>query len=400
MKLESVCTLIVDSEHKTAPRATQGYPSIRTPNIGKGRLKLEGVYRVSKETYTKWTRRAIPQADDLILAREAPVGNVAIIPDKLNPCLGQRTVLIRPDTKKIHPHFLCYYLLSNEIQNKMTGLSSGATVAHLNMKDIRELELTFIPKRKTQEQIASILSNYDSLIENNQRRINLLEQAAQNIYKEWFVNMRFPGCKEYNLRTNTQLPNNWKRILVKDYVEIISKGPSLNYKVEEGIPVLNQSCIRNGEISLDKIRIAAKLKDNKKHCYLRINDILINSMGQGTLGRVSKNNSIQEDYIIHNCIIFLRSKTIYSQTYLYQFISSKQSYFISVAQGSTGQTTLKKSLIENLEILVPEPQLLQKYDELVLPMWNEIGILKNQNSQLQKAQNILLPRLMNQTIRV
>ena len=133
---------------------------------------------------------------------------------------------------------------------------------------------------------------------------------------------------------------------------------------------------------------------------LKINDILINSMGQGTLGRVSKNNSISEKYIIHNCITFLRAKDIYSQVYLYQFISSKENYFISVSQGSTGQTTLKKSLIEDLDIIIPESNLLKKYDSIVIPMWNKIGVLKNQNKKLKSARDILLPRLMNQTIEV
>ena len=95
--LNDYCELIVDCEHKTAPTQDTGFPSIRTPNIGKGRLLLEGVNRVSEETYKLWTQRAIPQTNDLILAREAPVGNVAIIPDGQQVCLGQRTVLIRPD---------------------------------------------------------------------------------------------------------------------------------------------------------------------------------------------------------------------------------------------------------------------------------------------------------------
>ena len=94
--LDNLCELIVDCEHKTAPTQETGYPSIRTPNIGKGILILEGVNRVSEKTYNEWTRRAIPQADDLILAREAPAGNIAVIPENLKVCLGQRTVLIRP----------------------------------------------------------------------------------------------------------------------------------------------------------------------------------------------------------------------------------------------------------------------------------------------------------------
>ena len=152
--------------NKTAPRATDGYPSIRTPKIGKGRFLLDGVYRVSEDTYKKWTRRATPKAEDLILAREAPVGNVAMIPEGLIPCLGQRTVLLRPNKEIIVPKFLCYYLLSYEMQNLIASLSSGATVAHLNMKDIRGLELGEIPSLPFQIRVADILSNYDDIKKN------------------------------------------------------------------------------------------------------------------------------------------------------------------------------------------------------------------------------------------
>ena len=102
-ELSTLCALIVDCEHKTAPTQEHGYPSIRTPNVGKGKLILEEVNRVSEETYTAWTRRAIPLPGDLILAREAPAGNVAVIPDGVKVCLGQRTVLIRPRREVFEP---------------------------------------------------------------------------------------------------------------------------------------------------------------------------------------------------------------------------------------------------------------------------------------------------------
>ena len=120
-KLKELCELIVDCEHKTAITQDEGYPSIRTPNVGKGRLLLEGVNRVSEETYLLWTQREAPRPGDLILAREAPIGNVALIPPDLKVCLGQRTVLIRPDRNKINPQYLTYLLLGDEIQGRILG---------------------------------------------------------------------------------------------------------------------------------------------------------------------------------------------------------------------------------------------------------------------------------------
>jgi len=191
--LNDVCALIVDCEHKTAPTQSMGIPSIRTPNIGKGRLLLDNVNRVSEETYNAWTKRAIPQVNDLILAREAPIGNVAIILPNQKVCLGQRTVLIRPDRNKVNPKYLCYLLLGDEIQGKIISISNGLTVHHLNMEDIRSLDLSELPPLPTQRKITAILSAYDDLIENNTRRIKILEEMAQALYREWFVKFGFPG---------------------------------------------------------------------------------------------------------------------------------------------------------------------------------------------------------------
>ncbi len=155
--LADLCELIVDCEHKTAPTQEKGIPSIRTPNIGKGKLLLDGVYRVSEETYRDWTRRAEPLPGDLILAREAPAGNVAIIPENLKVCLGQRTVLIRPSRNVFEPEFLALLLLQPRMQKKLLAHSRGATVQHVNMKDIRALDVGGIPPIAVQRDIVSVV---------------------------------------------------------------------------------------------------------------------------------------------------------------------------------------------------------------------------------------------------
>ena len=226
--LDEVCELIVDCEHKTAPKQDAGYPSIRTPNIGRGYFILENVNRVSRETYEKWTQRAVPRYGDLIIAREAPVGNVAMIPKCLEVCLGQRTVLIRPDQTKADSRFLTYLLLGDEVQGSIHSQTNGATVAHLNMRDIRSLELPFLPDLPTQRKIAGILSAYDDLIENNLRRIKILEEMARTLYREWFVYFRYPGYESAQFVESSlgQIPESWqaKRL---DELSVIKGGKQL-----------------------------------------------------------------------------------------------------------------------------------------------------------------------------
>jgi type I restriction enzyme, S subunit len=188
--LNSLSELIVDCEHKTAPTQTTGYPSIRTPNIGKGELILDGVNRVSQEVYLQWTRRATPKANDLILAREAPAGNIAVIPDNLDVCLGQRTVLIRPKKERIVSKYLAYLILSRDVQEKLLSHSTGATVQHINMKDIRAFKIYNLSNIHEQIQIVNQLddlkSQTQSIESNYQQELDALDELKKSILQKAF----------------------------------------------------------------------------------------------------------------------------------------------------------------------------------------------------------------------
>jgi type I restriction enzyme S subunit len=190
--LSDLCDLIVDCEHKTAPTQEHGIPSIRTPNIGKGKLLLDGVNRVSEETYKNWTRRAEPMPRDLILAREAPAGNVAVIPENMKVCLGQRTVLIRPKVSIFDSSFLAFLLLEPKTQAKLLAHSRGATVQHVNMKDIRALDVGAIPPLEVQQSIVSTLGDLEA---ETQRLARIYERklAALAELKKSLLHQAFTG---------------------------------------------------------------------------------------------------------------------------------------------------------------------------------------------------------------
>ena len=191
-QLSELCELIVDCEHKTAPIQKVGFPSIRTTNIGKGKLLLDGVNRVSQETYDAWTRRAIPQPGDLIFAREAPAGNVAVIPNGLKVCLGQRTVLIRSKMAVFDSDFLASLLLTPQMQQRLVAHSKGATVKHINMKDIRALDVGAIPSLDVQRVLARIMSD----VSNERERLETIYQqklTALDDLKKSLLHQAFSG---------------------------------------------------------------------------------------------------------------------------------------------------------------------------------------------------------------
>ncbi len=189
--LSCITELIIDCEHKTAPTQETGIPSIRTPNIGKGYLIFDNVNRVSEETYELWTRRGKPESGDLILAREAPAGNVGVIPPNTKVCLGQRTVLIRPNKESIDPQYLALLLLHPFMQKRLLSKSTGATVQHVNMKDIRELAISELPPIQAQrtcikelEQLKSQVNRLEAIY---RKKIAALNELKQSILQKAFT---------------------------------------------------------------------------------------------------------------------------------------------------------------------------------------------------------------------
>lgn len=242
--LGELCSVIVDSEHKTAPKDTAGlHPLVRTTDLGKARADLSKAQRVNSETYRLWTKRAVPTAGDLILAREAPVGGIFRVPTGVEPVLGQRTVLLRPESTRVDSAFLMYRLASGDLQARMAEMSTGSTVPHLNMADIRTLPMPPLPSMSAQRRIAAVLSAFDELIEFNERRIELLEDLARSLYREWFVHFRFPGYLDAELVDSElgPIPEGWD---VRGLFEVADVGFGFPFKSSRFADVGKRSVIR------------------------------------------------------------------------------------------------------------------------------------------------------------
>jgi type I restriction enzyme, S subunit len=377
LTLLDVCEAIVDCEHKTAPTQETGYPSIRTPNIGRGRLLLDGVNRVSEETYRLWTQRAIPQAGDLILAREAPIGNVAMIPLKVDVCLGQRTVLIRPNKQKVNSIFLTYLLLGDEMQNRIRSMSNGSTVHHLNMKDIRGLCLPELPPLETQHKIATILSSYDDLIENNTRRIEILEDMARGLYREWFVNFRFPGHEEVEMvDSGTRLgnvPSGWSVVKLQDRIEL-AYGKAL--KAEDRVPGEFPVYGSSGVVGTH----AESLVDGP--------GIIL-----GRKGNVGSVHWSEEAFFPIDTVYFVRTDL----SLFYTFYNLRDQHFLNNDAAVPG---LNRNQAYSLPLLLPEPSLIGRFDEFCEPLFVKLRNLRARNNNLRRTRDLLLPKLISGEIDV
>ena len=395
--LNDICELIVDCPHSTAYDEGTGYPLVRTPNIGRGRLIYSGMHRVCEEVYNKRNARAIPQTNDLIFAREATAGNVALIREGEKVCLGQRTVLIRPNANLVNPAFLTYHLLAPEQQYKLLSTANGATVAHVNMPTIRNLKLS-LPPLATQHRIATILSRYDSLIENYQKQIKLLEEAAQRLYKEWFVDLHFPGHE--NTKIVDGVPEGWEKKKISDVCETVGGGtPSTKvpayYKGGRIKWVTPTDITRNNCICLldtDK-KITEEGLRNSSTKMVPAGAILMTSRASvGYFGIADFEVCTNQGFI--SCIPIPNM-----QMYLLFNLMSRVDEIRQKAGGST-YLEISKSVFRNFDIVCPSEIILLQFQDKASLVLKKEKTLSLQLRLLTEARDRLLPKLMSGEITV
>lgn len=377
VQLDDICEFIVDCPHTTARDEGTGYPLVRTPNIGRGRLIYTGMHRVSLEIYNKRNARAIPQKDDLIFAREATAGNVALIQEGEKICLGQRTVLLRPNKSYVSPAYLTYCLLAPKQQYNLLCTANGATVAHVNLPTIRNLKID-LPGISIQNKIATILSRYDSLIDNYQKQIKLLEEAAQRLYKEWFVDLRFPGYE--NTPVVDGVPEGWEKKKLGD-ISVFKRGKTITKKnvIEGTIPV-----------------VAGGLEPayycNKSNTSNRV----ITISGSGANAGFTR--MYYEKVWASDCSYIDSDSTQYLH-FTYCYLQSNKKVVDNMQKGAAQPHVYAKD-INNLDVIIPEKLLFDRFELYISTFFDEIKSVEAQIRLLTEARDRLLPKLMSGEIEV
>ena len=395
LTLNDISVFIIDCEHKTAPIQDTGYPSIRTPNVGRGNLILEGVNRVSEEVYKEWTKRGEPLEGDLIIAREAPVGNVAIIPNNLKVCLGQRTVLVRPNKDLVDPEYLCYLLLSDKLQSQILTKTTGATVAHLNMKDIRELKIPKLPSLTHQKCLAKVIARYYNLIENNNQRIKLLEEMAEEIYKEWFVRFRFPGYEKANFIDG--LPEGWEYKRVDEFNSFKMSESKLK-KFNGTKTYLATADISGIDISSAGEQIDWENKPSRAQLIPELNSVFFARMSNTykVLVFADANKELIDELALTSGFLGLKAINENALPFLFWFIKSTHfhNYKDVYANGAT-QVSLTNEGFHMIKLVEPTLEVIEDYGKITTSFLNEILILNKKNQVLQQTRDLLLPRLIS-----
>ncbi|GAB4264584.1 MAG: hypothetical protein Kow0065_15370 [Methylomicrobium sp.] len=224
LPIKEYCIGIFDGPHATPKESDEGPIFLGIKNITPdGHLDFSEIRHVSESEFPKWTRRVVPDAGDLVFTYEATLHRYAIIPEGFRGCLGRRVALIRPDPYLADSRYLLYYFQSESWRKTVEeNVICGATVDRIPLEKFPNFPVA-IPSLEVQKKIASILSAYDNLIENNRRRMALLEESARLLYREWFVRLRFPGYE--HARIVDGVPEGWDKIPASESIEINPKTP-------------------------------------------------------------------------------------------------------------------------------------------------------------------------------
>lgn len=372
--IKDICTGIYDGPHATPPLSDTGAIFLGISNFNNGRLDFSDIRYISEDDLPKWTKRVIPQKNDIVFSYEATLNLYAIIPEGFRGCLGRRMALLRVDETKADYKFLYYYFYSDAWRATVNeNIVLGATVDRIPLIKFPDFPVE-LPPLETQHRIADILSAYDDLIENNQKQIKLLEEAAQRLYKEWFMNLRFPGHE--NTKIVDGVPEGWSRGLLKELISV-NYGKDHKKAPDDGnIPVYGSGGLMR--------------KCNKS--LFSGEAVLIPR--KGSLNNIMY---VDETFWTVDTMFYATMKQPHTAVFVYFFVKAFDMYSMNIGAAVPSMTT---KILDAMDVVIPDKETLEKFDKLTKTYFNKIKTLQGQNERLKTARDLLLAKLMNGEVEV
>jgi type I restriction enzyme S subunit len=396
--IKEYCLGIYDGPHATPKESSDGPIFLGIKNItNDGRLDFSEIRHVSENEFPKWTRRVTPEPGDIVFTYEATLHRYAIIPEGFIGCLGRRVALIRLNPSLADSRYLLYFFLSHNWRKIIEGnVISGATVDRISLEKFPSFPIA-LPQLSIQREVASILSTYDDLIENNLRRMSLLEDSARLLYNEWFVRLRFPGYE--HTRIVDGVPEGWNKGVVSDFYQTSSGGtPSrklMEYFTGE-IPWVKTQELSNSFITDTLEKITEQALKNSSAKLFPARSVLVALYGAtvGEIGILAMPATTNQACC---AIIPLEERANYIHAFLF-FRESKEK-LVNLSAGAA-QNNISQQIIRAFEMVMPSRLLMNTFVEYLSPSFEQWLNLQIQNQKLRTSRDLLLPRLMSGEIAV
>lgn len=377
VKLGDIATCIqpgpFGSQLHNSDYSKEGTPIIMPKDIVGGAIVHSGLLKVSEEHVKRLSRHQVYEGN-LMVARKGDVRKCAYITANENGWMtGSDCLKVVLDESKCYPKFIYYQLRSEHIGRWLEKVSIGATMPSLNTGLLSGIEMV-LPPIEIQKQIAGILSVYDDLIENNRKQIKLLEEAARRLYKEWFVNLRFPGHE--NTKIVDGVPEGWSRGLLKELISV-NYGKDHKKAPDDGnIPVYGSGGLMR--------------KCNKS--LFSGEAVLIPR--KGSLNNIMY---VDETFWTVDTMFYATMKQPHTAVFVYFFVKAFDMYSMNIGAAVPSMTT---KILDAMDVVIPDKETLEKFDKYAKVYFNKIKTLQGQNERLKTARDLLLPKLMSGEVEV
>ena len=399
VKLGDIATCIqpgpFGSQLHNSDYSETGTPIIMPKDMINGHISHTNLIHVGDEHISRLSRHQVHKGN-IMVARKGDVRKCVFITEKEDGWMtGSDCLKVALNEEVCFPKFIYYQLRSPFIGKWLETISIGATMPSLNTGLLSGIEV-FLPPITVQKTISDILSAYDDLIESNQKQIKLLEEAAQRLYKEWFIDLRFPGHESTPIRNG--IPEGWQRTTVEKAAAVLRRGISPSYDENGDSTVINQKCIRQTIVDLGEAR-----KQTKKYpgeLNLQNGDTVICSTGDGTLGRVGQVFGELENTTLDSHVTLVRAASNIGVQLLFWTIKSQQAFLQGMGKGSTNQLELNRNVIQELPFILPDSKTRMAFETIAQAIHDKITTHNKQIIALQTGRDRLLPKLMSGEIEV
>lgn len=371
-----------------------GIPVVMPKDLVGGKISEESIARVNKTHVERLCRHKI-ETGDILYSRRGDVGRCAYVTEKeVGWLCGTGCLRVTIDSEKADSRFVFFQLQHPDTVGWVEKHAVGATMLNLNTTILSSVPIR-LPALESQKRIANALSAYDDLIENNQKQIKLLEEAAQRLYKEWFVNLRFPGHE--NTKIVDGVPEGWQWCKVRDVADINSSALPKNYK-EDFIDYVDLGSVRCGHIETRTRYNLNEAPGRAKRCA-KDGDIIWGMVRPNLKAYALVTNPKETDVFSTGFAVLSAKKVPYS--YLYCAVTQEEfvGYLVNATNGAA-YPAVKPVHFEVADILKPDDKVLEQFHSVADSIYRKKEALENQNHNLRESRDLILPKLMSGEVEV
>ena len=393
MPLESILSTLIDYRGKTPTKSLSGVKLITAKVIKGGRIEDGNHEFIAEADYDSWMRRGLPQQRDILITTEAPLGEVAMLRSAEKVALAQRVILLRANGQLADQDYLFQALKSPLVQARLYARGTGTTVLGIKQSELRQVEIP-MPPLPTQRRIASILSAYDDLIENNTRRIAILEEMARRIYEEWFVRFRFPGHEGVRMVESELglVPEGWRVTALGQLAEVNARSVRRGAERTE-IRYVDISSVSTGSIDNKEWMLFADAPGRARR-IVRDGDVIWacvrpNRKSYALVVDPEPNLLVSTGFAV-------LSPMSAPSSFIYQCVTTDDfvSHLVNHAKGAA-YPAVSADDFENAKVLKPASDLVTAFDRIAAPMMRLVAILQVKNANLRTTRDLLLPKLIS-----